>query len=94
MLMPWHVSSVQSVQHTAFKPEMLAPASLQLVAPNVKRQPKRVTGTDGRSASASVQFEPKGLPRHTNAQLQGAFTNRALSPNRLCFTVSAIGRLG
>ena len=83
------VASMQSVQHTAFKPEMLAPASLQLVAPNAKRQPKRVSGTDGRSASASVQFEPKGLPTRTNAQMLGAFTNRALSPNKLCFSVSS-----
>jgi hypothetical protein len=71
----------------AFKPEMLAPASLQLVAPNAKRQPKRVAGADGSAASASVQFEPHGLPMRSNAQLQGAFTNRALSPNKLCFTV-------
>jgi hypothetical protein len=85
---------LQTVQRTAFKPEMLAPASLQLVAPNSKRQPNRVAGTDGRAASASVQFQPKGLPTRTNAQLLGAFTNRALSPNKLCFTVSATGMLG
>jgi hypothetical protein len=81
---------MQSVQHTAFKPEMLAPASLQLVAPNAKRQPSRVSGTDGRAAAASVQFAPRGLPTHTNTQMQGAFTNRALSPNKLCFSVCSI----
>lgn len=94
MLMPWHAVSVQSVQRTAFKPEMLAPASLQLVAPNFKRQPNRVAGTDGRAASASVQFQPKGLPTRTTAQMLGAFTNRALSPNKLCFSVSPMGLLG
>lgn len=91
--MLWRADFVQTVQRTAFKPEMLAPASLQLVAPNVKRQPARVAGTDGRAASASVQFQPKGLPTRTNAQLLGAFTNRALSVNKLCFTVSFAGML-
>ena len=76
------------VQHTAFKPDMLAPASLRLVAPNISRQPNRVAGADGRAASASVQFQPRGLPTGSNAQLLGAFTNRALSANKLCFMVS------
>ena len=86
----WHAAYVQTVQRTAFKPEMLAPASLQLVAPNAKRQPKRVAGADGSVATATVQFEPRGLPTHTSAQLLGAFTNRALSPSKLCFSVRLI----
>ena len=66
---------------------MLAPASLQLVAPNFRKQPKRVAGADGRAASATVQFEPRGLPTRSSAQLLGAFSNRALGPSKLCFAV-------
>ena len=88
-----HAVPAQTVQRTKFKPEMLAPASLQLVAPNVRRQPKQVSGANGRAASATVHFEPRGLPPRSGAQLLGAFTNRALGPSKLCFAVGRISQI-
>jgi hypothetical protein len=95
LLTPLHAVPAQTVQHTAFKPEMLMPASLRLVASNISRQPKRVAGADGRAAAAAAaQFEPRGLPPRSGAQLLGAFTNRAVNASKLCFMVSFLSRLG
>lgn len=82
---------MQTVQRTTFKPEWVAPTSLQLVAPNVQRQPVRVASGDTGAASVAVQFERfSGFPARSNAQLLGSLTNRALSSSRLCFAVSFI----